>query len=71
MTSERPGFCFDSLRKQFGIMKKWRLRGVVFALVGILSAVGPLAAQVRFETGSTDSVRRMAQQRGKLVFIDL
>lgn len=71
MTSERPGFCFDSMRKKLGIMKKWWLRGVVFALVGILSAVGPLAAQVRFETGSTDSVRRMAQQQGKLVFIDL
>ncbi|MCM1301115.1 MAG: thioredoxin family protein [Alistipes senegalensis] len=52
-------------------MKKWWKRGVLFAVVGILSAVGPLAAQVRFETGSTDSVRRMAQQQGKLVFIDL
>lgn len=28
-------------------------------------------AQVRFETGSTDSVRSMAQKQNKLVFIDL
>ena len=52
-------------------MKNWWKRGIVFAFVGMMSAVGPLAAQVRFETGSTDSVRRMAQQQGKLVFIDL
>jgi len=52
-------------------MKKGWKRGVLFAVVAMLSVVGPLSAQVRFETGSTDSVRRMAQQQGKLVFIDL
>ncbi len=52
-------------------MKKGWKRGVLFAVVAMLSAVGPLSAQVRFETGSTDSVRRMAQQQSKLVFIDL
>ncbi len=43
----------------------------MLVLVGIGLAVGPLSAQVHFETGSTDSVRRMAQQQQKLVFIDL
>ncbi len=52
-------------------MKKGWKRGVLFAVVAMLSAVGPLSAQVRFETSSTDSVRRMAQQQSKLVFIDL
>ena len=50
--------------------KSWKWRTLLL-LVGVWTAVGPLSAQVRFETGSTDSVRRLAQQQQKLLFIDL
>ncbi len=50
--------------------KSWKWR-TLFVLIGIGLAVGPLSAQVHFETDSTDSVRRIAQQQQKLVFIDL
>ena len=51
-------------------MKANRVCALLVALF-VCAFVGPAAAQVRFETGSTDSVRRMAQQQNKLVFIDL
>ena len=51
-------------------MKANRVCALLVALF-VCAFVGPAAAQVCFETGSTDSVRRMAQQQNKLVFIDL
>lgn len=49
--------------------RKW-IAAAAGALLLILAAA-PLQAQVRFETGSTDSVRQLALQEQKLVFIDL
>lgn len=50
-----------------------KLKSVCLPLVAavVWLSAGPVGAQVRFETGSTDSVRRMAQTQNKLVFIDL
>ena len=51
-------------------MKKNLTAGLVLALLLLLPGL-PAAAQVRFETASTDSVRQLARQQHKLVFIDL
>lgn len=45
--------------------------GVLCAAMALFAPAERAEAQVRFETGSTDSVRRMAQNQNKLVFIDL
>ncbi len=46
------------------------MRKIIFLWVALLS-VGVMQAQVRFETGSTDRVRALAQKSERLVFIDL
>ena len=51
-------------------MKKEVIVRLAATLLLVLLAA-PAGAQVRFETGSTDSVRQLAQQQHKLVFIDL
>ena len=46
------------------------MKKLIFLLMlGLAAATAH--AQVKFETRSTDAVRALAEQRGKLVFIDL
>lgn len=52
-------------------MKKLGWIGALIAVICVGFSAERAEAQVRFETGSTDSVRRLAQQQQKLVFIDL
>ncbi len=47
-------------------MKRWIL---IAALLGC--GIAACRAQVRFEKGTTDELRTLAVERGKLVFIDL
>ena len=52
-------------------MMKHGKRYGLLALLALLLTAAPAAAQVHFETGSTDAVRKLAQEQHKLVFIDL
>ena len=52
------------------MMKKGVIAGLMLALLA-LWPTAPARAQVRFESGPTDSVRQLAQEQHKLVFVDL
>lgn len=50
----------------------WKNAGrLLLPLLWLLIGITPLGAQVRFETGSTDSLHQKAPQTGKPVLIDL
>ena len=47
------------------------MKRILLILAALALGATTVQAQVRFETGSTDSVRKKALESGKLVFIDL